>query len=41
MTLDDLELEGPFYAPCFNTHASFGGLHEKVNEDRPTLSAMK
>jgi len=33
-TLDDLEGH-------YKTHASFGVLHENLNEDTPTLSATK
>ena len=29
------------YALCFKTRASFGAHHEKLNEDRPILSATK
>ena len=29
------------YALCFKTQASFGAHHEKVNEDRPILSAAR
>jgi len=30
-----------YHALCFETRASFDAHHENLNEDRPTLSAMK